>query len=262
MFKKILAVGLGIMISTPAFAMVYDIDPSHTTFGFGVKHLVVSTTKGEFRSFSGIIEYDPKDLGAFKADVTINVNSIDTRNTDRDKHLKSADFFDADNFPRITFKKAKLVQTEVGGTAIVGELTIKDVTQNITIPVEVSGPVKSPMGGGNVIGIAGEVVINRQDFHMAFNKAMEAGGLIVDNNVKIVFDIEAHEQKPEPAKKEVKAPAVKAEVAKPVAPEVKAVEEKAAVPVAEVPAVETSVLPTVGAVTAEPAVEVPAVAAP
>ena len=124
----------------------------------------------------------------FRADVTIDANSIDTNNEKRDGHLRTADFFDAEQYPAITFKNASLEQN---GTVIAGDLTIKGVTKRINIPVEISGPVAGPQGG-NVIGISGETTINRQDFGVSFNKVLETGGLMVSDDVKIIVDIEAH----------------------------------------------------------------------
>lgn len=194
MFKKFLVLVIASFLVSPcllakqALAATYDIDSVHSTIGFAVRHLVVSTTRGQFNTYNGTIEYDPSNPSAFKADVTIDVGSIDTNNEKRDGHLKSADFFDVEKYPAITFKNASM---EESGTVIVGDLTIKDVTKRTTIPVEISGPVQGPQGG-NVIGISGEITINRQDFGVSFNKVLETGGLVVSDDVKIIVDLEAH----------------------------------------------------------------------
>lgn len=191
MFQKFLAITVAMFLASPAFAATYEIDPVHSTIGFAVKHMVVSTTRGQFNASSGTIEYDPADFAAFKADVKIDAASIDTNNEKRDMHLKSKDFFEVETYQAITFNNAALIKTEIGGLAIVGDLTIKGVTRKITVLVEISGPIANPHGG-NVLGISGETVINRQDFGVTFNAVMEAGGLMVDNDVKLVIDLELH----------------------------------------------------------------------
>lgn len=169
---------------------VYNIDHSHSQIGFAVKHLLISTTRGQFNDYEATISYDPADLSAFSADVVIQAASIDTNNEGRDNHLKQSDFFDVENHPTITFKSSTLLKLSEG-LAVVGDLTIKGVTKKITIPVEISGPVDNPFGG-KAIGITGEATINRQDFGVSWNKSMDNGGFVVDNTVRFVIEIEAH----------------------------------------------------------------------
>ncbi len=126
----------------------YEIDASHSTLGFAVKHMGVGTTRGAFNDFQGSIDYDPAKPEAFAADVIIEANTIDTANENRDNHLRNEDFFDVPTYPNITFKNAKLEQQD-GKNVIVGDLTIKDVTKSVSIPVEISGPVAG-MGGSDV----------------------------------------------------------------------------------------------------------------
>jgi len=170
--------------AAPAAAS-YAIDVSHSTLGFAVKHMGVSTTRGKFNDFSGAITYNAKNPSKFSADVTIDANSVDTDNENRDNHLRNEDFFDVAKFPNITFKNAKL-----DGSSIVGDLTIKDVTKSISIPVEIVGPVKG-MGSADVIGITGETTINRQEYNVKWSKALDAGGLVVADDVKLIVEIEA-----------------------------------------------------------------------
>ena len=171
------------------WAAVYQIDPVHSNIGFAVKHLMVSTTRGKFADYNGQIEFDPKSASVFKAEVTIQANSIDTDNADRDNHLKSADFLDTANHPAINFRSKKLIEKD-GGYEILGDLSIHGITKEIAMPVTISGPIQSP-SGKEVIGISGETTINRQDFGVSWNKVMDKGGLMVDNNVRIIVDIEA-----------------------------------------------------------------------
>jgi polyisoprenoid-binding protein YceI len=167
----------------------YTIDPTHSTIGFAVKHLMVSTTRGNFGQYEGKINYDAQKMDEFGADVTIQVASINTGVADRDNHLKAADFFDAEKFPTITFKAKKLSHGETGHE-IIGDLTIKGITKEIVIPVEISGPVTSPYGV-SVIGITGQTKINRQDFGVSWNKSLDAGGVVVDDHVTVIVELEA-----------------------------------------------------------------------
>lgn len=167
----------------------YDIDPAHSTIGFAVKHLMVSVVRGGFNEFNGSIDFDSKDPSAFKADLTIQTQSINTNVSKRDTHLKSPDFFNADKFPTITFASKKLTP-QSSGYAITGDLTMHGVTKEITIPVSISGPIKSPFGT-QVIGLSGEITINRQDYGVSWSKNLDSGGLVVDDNVKVIVEIEA-----------------------------------------------------------------------
>ena len=173
-------------------AETYIIDTSHSSIGFAVKHLGVATTKGEFTDYTGTIVYDPEDPSAFNAEALVESASINTRNDQRDGHLRSADFFDVENYPAITFKSGQL-RHEDYGYVLDGDLTIKEVTKPISIPVVILGPITGPKGG-DVIGLAGETVINRQDFGVSWSKQMDNGGLVVSDEVTITVDIEAHKK--------------------------------------------------------------------
>jgi len=176
-----------LLMAPAAFAAVdtYDIDPAHSSFTFTVQHMMISNVPGEFDSFSGQVMYDPSDLADSKANISIDANSINTHVAKRDAHLKSPDFFDAAKYPAITF-----VSTKVTATAITGNLTMKGVTKEVTIPVTISGPVATMMGG-QAVGITGALTINRQDWGINWNKTLDKGGLAVSNNVNITVSIEA-----------------------------------------------------------------------
>jgi polyisoprenoid-binding protein YceI len=181
-----LAVFVALLTTSVVFAAdTYTIDPNHTTFGFTVKHMMISNVSGEFDKFSGQIMYSPTDLADSKADITIDLASINTHIDKRDAHLKSPDFFDAAQFPTITF-----VSTTFTPNSITGNLTMKGVTKVITIPVTISGPVKGMMGG-QVIGITGSVILNRQDWGISWNKTLDQGGVVVSDNVNVNISIEA-----------------------------------------------------------------------
>jgi polyisoprenoid-binding protein YceI len=191
MSKKIqvLALFAVLLSSTAVFAAdTFKIDPAHSSFSFSVRHMMISNVPGEFDTFSGQITYSPTDVAASTANLTIETASINTRNDKRDAHLKSPDFFDAAKYPAITF-----VSTKFTAAAITGNLTMKGVTKEITIPVTIAGPVKT-MKGGQSIGITGSVVINRQDFGVSWNKALDQGGWVVANDVNVSVSIEADEK--------------------------------------------------------------------
>jgi len=174
-------------ISVVFAADTYTIDPNHTSFTFTVKHMMISNVPGEFDKFDGQITYSPADLANSKANVTIDVSSINTRIEKRDTHLKSTDFFDAAKFPTITF-----VSTKFTPGAITGNLTMKGVTKEVTIPVTISGPVDEM--GHQAIGITGSVTVNRQDYGINWNKALDKGGWAVSNDVAIAISIEADQK--------------------------------------------------------------------
>ena len=180
---------VALLTTSSVFAAdTYTIDPVHTSFGFTVKHMMISNVPGEFDKFNGQIIYGPTELADSKANVTIDVASINTRIAQRDAHLKSPDFFDAAKFPTITF-----VSTKFTPTAITGNLTMKGVTKEVVIPATISGPVKT-MTGSNAIGITGWVTINRQDYGINWNKILDQGGVAVSNDVAIAISIEADQK--------------------------------------------------------------------
>ena len=183
----VLLFGLSLLASNTWAVDSYKMDPAHTMLGFTAKHMMVSNVNGSFDKFSGQVIYDPKDLANSKIDLTIEVSSINTRNEKRDAHLKSADFFDAANFPTITFVSKKITATE-----ITGDLTIKGVTKEISIPATIDGPVKGMMG--DVIGINATFTLNRQDYGLNWNKTLDQGGLAVGNDVTVNISIEADKQ--------------------------------------------------------------------
>ncbi len=170
-------------------ADTYQIDPNHSSLGFAIKHLTVSTVKGEFTDYSGTIQFDLNDLASFMADITIKATSVDTHQEKRDEHLRTTDFFEVEKYPDISFKSNKLT-AQGDGYNITGSLNFHGVTKEITIPVKISGPVTSPMGG-NVIGLSGETIINRKDYGMNYNKTLDTGGLILSDAVKVSIELEA-----------------------------------------------------------------------
>lgn len=167
----------------------YPIDRVHSSVAFAVRHMVVSKVKGEFNEWSGTIYYDDKDVAKSSVEVTIKTASIDTKDTKRDDHLKSADFFDAASHPEITFKSKRIEKSESGYVAV-GDLTMRGVTKEISIPFEIAGMITDPYGNTR-LGLSAQTTINRQDFGVSWSKALDTGGLVVSDEVQIEIEIEA-----------------------------------------------------------------------
>lgn len=181
-----------VMVSPVVRAATYDLDASHTTVGFGVRHMVVTTVHGKFNEFKGSLEVS--EAGAIeKVSATITAGSVDTDNADRDKHLRSPDFFDAEKFPSLTFESKKV---EKSGEAynVTGDLTIRGVTKEITLPLTLSGPITDPWGNVRV-GVEGQTKINRKDYGLVWNKTLDGGGLVVGDEVTINISAEAIQKK-------------------------------------------------------------------
>lgn len=169
--------------------LIWTIDPSHTDIGFAVKHLMISTVKGRFTDVSGTVELDPEDPAGGSISVTIGAASIDTRNADRDAHLRSPDFFDADTYPTLTYRSRRVEQLDGDRLRVVGDLTIRGIRREVPLTVTPGGLVTDPWGHVRV-GYAASAVVNRSDFGLTWNKALEAGGVLVGEEVKISLDIE------------------------------------------------------------------------
>jgi len=167
----------------------YEIDVVHSHVGFSIRHLVISNIKGHFNDFSGTIDYDENDNTKSSVKVTIKTASIDTDNEDRDAHLKSADFFSVEEYPEITFQSTGVKKTD-DGLVLNGKLTLHGVTKETAIPFEMLGKAKDPRGKQR-IAFEGYTKLDRKDFGITWNKTMDAGGLVVGNEVKIELQIEA-----------------------------------------------------------------------
>ncbi len=169
--------------------MVWNVDSTHTHVGFSVKHMMVTTVRGQFKSYRGTLQLDTEDFTKSVFEGEIDVVSIDTQNADRDTHLRANDFFDAPNFPKITFKSTTI--TSKGDDYVVtGDLTIRGVTKPVDLEVEFAGTSKNPYGQ-TVAGISARATINRKDFGVSFNALLETGGVAVGEKIKIEIDLEA-----------------------------------------------------------------------
>jgi polyisoprenoid-binding protein YceI len=166
----------------------WAIDPTHTSVEFAIKHLMISTVKGRFADVSGTVELDEQDLGTARVTATIGIGSIDTRQDQRDEHLRSADFFDAERFPTMTFASTRIVRGG-DGLRIDGDLTIRGVTRPVTLRATDEGRVRDPWGGER-LGFSATTTINRRDFGLTWNQALETGGFVVGDEVKIAIDLE------------------------------------------------------------------------
>ncbi len=182
-------------LAVSAQAKNYDVDTSHSSVGFGVKHLVVSTVKGSFSEFKGTFSYDEKSKKIESASGEIKIASIDTNEKKRDDHLRGPDFFGIDpknpNNPNntIKFKLTKYTPTGSNEGKAIGDLTIKGITKPVELEVEIGGTVKDPWGNERM-GFDAEGKINRKDFGITWNKALEAGGVVVGDEVKLEIHVE------------------------------------------------------------------------
>ena len=165
----------------------FTIDSSHSRIGFSARHAMVTKVRGSFNDFTGSATV--ADSAAI-INVEINVASIDTRSVDRDGHLQSADFFDAANFPKITFVSTSSKDSGADKFIVEGNLTIKDVTKAITIEFEYSGTATDPYGNAR-FGFEGVAEINRKDFGLVYNAALETGGILISEVIKLEFEISA-----------------------------------------------------------------------
>ncbi len=177
-------------MSTTTDTRAYTIDGSHSAAHFSVRHLMISKVRGTFKTISGTISL-PADSGIPSSiDVTIDAASIDTRDPQRDGHLKSPDFFDVEKFPTITFKSTSVKATDATNFEITGDLQIHGVTNSITFSAELSGQGKDPWGNDRV-GYEASHKVNRKDFGLVWNQALEAGGVAIGDQVDITLDVEA-----------------------------------------------------------------------
>ena len=168
----------------------WEIDPAHSSVEFAVKHMVVTTQKGLFARVNGAIVMDEADPASSSVEAEIEAASIDTRWSDRDAHLRSADFLDVERYPTIVFKSTRVTPRGHDRFDVVGNLTIRGITREVTLDVEYNGRGQDPWGGSRA-GFSATASIDRTDFNMTWNSTLEAGGLLVGNQVKIHLDVEA-----------------------------------------------------------------------
>jgi polyisoprenoid-binding protein YceI len=171
----------------------WELDPTHTLVEFGVKHMMVTTVRGRFAGVRGTLLADEARPENSEFDAEIDAGTIDTRNDQRDAHLRSADFLDADNFPTITFRSTRVDVLNEDRLRVVGDLTIRGVTQEVELDTTVNGRGKTPFGT-EVVGLSAATSIRRKDFGLEWNVALDTGGWLVGEEVKITLEVEAVKQ--------------------------------------------------------------------
>jgi polyisoprenoid-binding protein YceI len=173
-----------------AATTTWQIDPAHTAASFAVKHLMISTVRGEFKGITGTVVWDDQDITKSTVDVTIDSKTVDTNEPNRDKDLKSDKFFDVEKYPTITFKSKKVEQVSVGKLKVTGDLTIHGITKETILDVEgPSASVKDPWGNTRV-AISATTKVNRQDYGVKWNASIDGGGVVVGDDVNITIDLE------------------------------------------------------------------------
>jgi polyisoprenoid-binding protein YceI len=171
-------------------AASWEFDPAHTGVHFKVRHLMISSVRGEFEKVSGKIVYDEADVRKSSADITIDTGSINTRVAKRDEHLRSPDFLDVAKYPAIVFKSKRVEKAGNGLLKMTGDLTIRGVTKEVVLTVEGPTPVIKDPGGNSRVGGQATTKINRKDFGLVWNKPLETGGVVVGDEVEITIDVE------------------------------------------------------------------------
>jgi polyisoprenoid-binding protein YceI len=191
MFRAfVVAAGLFLAAASTVQAQTWTIDASHSGAHFAVRHMMVSTVRGDLGKIAGTVNFDPAKPAAGSIEATIDVNGIDTREPGRDKHLKSADFFDVEKFPTITFKSKKIEPASGGGFKVTGDLTMKGVTKEVVLDVEALRPAIKDQRGIARTGTAGTTKLNRQDFGITWSRALDGGGVVVSDEVSVTIDVE------------------------------------------------------------------------
>ena len=190
--RIILSATFAAALALPAAAATttWQIDPAHTAASFAVKHLMISTVRGEFKGVTGTINWDDQDITKSTVDVTIDAKTVDTSEPQRDKDLKSDKFFDVEKYPAITFKSKKVEQVSAGKLKVTGDLTIHGITKETALDVDgPSASVKDPWGNTRV-AISATTKVNRQDYGVKWNANIDGGGVVVGDDVNITIDLE------------------------------------------------------------------------
>lgn len=201
MRSKALIHALSLALLLPALAAaevaVYKVDPDHSGVGFTIRHFVTNVP-GRFKDFDGAIKYDKQNPAASTVSFTIQAASIDTDNADRDNHLRGEDFFDVQKFPTITFSSTSVKAVDADTLEVTGDLTMHGVTKKVTVPVEVFGSMKTPRG--EKAGFETAFKVDRKEYGITWNRALDAGGAVLGDDVKITIAVEADRQAEQPAK--------------------------------------------------------------
>lgn len=187
--KRMILVGT-LVLSSLALGSTWEIDSAHAAGNFSVKHMMVSWVRGTLGEVTGKVELDESDLTKSKVEASIDLKAINTKQAKRDDHLRSADFFDVEKFPTLTFKSTKWEKGEGPKVKVTGELTMRGVTKTVTLDGELTPEVANPFNKAKTRGFSGTTVVNRKDFGLMWNKALEAGGVLVGDEVKVSVEAE------------------------------------------------------------------------
>ena len=181
-----------LFLAIPIFtdAATWQMDLAHSSFQFKIRHLTVSNVKGDFNKFQGVANIDDQNISHLKVEVAIDVASVNTGHAQRDEHLRGPDFFDVTKYPTITFVSKKVNKTETNRLKVIGDLTLRGVTREVTVDLEGPTPeVKDPWGNFRR-GVTATTKINRRDFGLTWNKVLDTGGLVVGDEVDIYIEVE------------------------------------------------------------------------
>jgi len=178
-----------LLMSSTLSAATYQIDGAHSTAGFTVRHMMVTNVSGAFTKLSGSVDYDADNLAESRIDVTIEAASVNTRNEGRDKHLRTADFFDVENHPTITFRSKRVEKAGEARLRVAGDLTIRGVTKEVVLDVEGPTPEIQQQSAFRM-GASATTRINRKDFGVNYHRTLDNGGVVVSDDVRITIDVE------------------------------------------------------------------------
>lgn len=168
----------------------WNLDAAHSVAEFKVKHMMISNVKGQFAKVTGVLQFDEQDVTKSKVEASIDATSLSTRDDQRDAHLKSPDFFHVEQHPALTFKSTRVRRIGDGELSVSGDLTIRGVTRNVEFTIDgPTAPAKDPWGNTR-IGLSATTKINRKDFGLTWNAALEAGGILVGDEVTITLDVQ------------------------------------------------------------------------
>jgi polyisoprenoid-binding protein YceI len=188
------------VVPSLALAATWEIDPSHSSANFAVKHMMVANVKGEFSNVTGTVNFDEKDPSKSSVNATIDATTVNTREPKRDGHLKSPDFFDVAKFPTLTFKSKKVEKAGEGKYKVTGDLTMRGVTKEVVLDVDAAfKESKHPASGAAITGLTATTKVNRKDFGLNWNVALETGGVLVSDEVNIGLDVELVKKDSAPA---------------------------------------------------------------
>src|SRR5438067_13255202 len=169
--------------------MSWQFDPGHTYIGFTGRHLMVATVRGEFEKFEGTVEFDEHDLTHSRVEIRIEAASVTTRNAQRDEHFRSADFFDVEHYPYITFKSKRVIMLDAHHGQLIGDLTIRNITREVVLDGEYSGVSQAPWNTYSV-GFSLRGKVNRKDWELNWNMVLAGGGLVASDEITLVIDLE------------------------------------------------------------------------